>query len=257
MIGYMANNVLPLRGGEVVRAYVVAHRVRAERGMSRPDAFWLVAATMVVERVLDSLALLVILAALMLVIPVPRFLEWAGAAVLGVDLLGVALLVAAGRRPDASRRVLARLTRRWPALAQATVGTFDVALRGLDGIRAGAHLAPMLAWTVLVWLLPALGAWAMLRAVHLPWPLVAGWTVLAFVGLGISVPSAPGYIGVFHAAAALALGVLGAPPATAVAYGVLYHASQYLPITLLGWVFLLREQLSLGEAARARPSAAT
>lgn len=255
MIGYMANNVLPLRAGEVVRAYVVARRVRAARGVS--DAFWLVTGTMVVERVLDSLALVLILAALVLVIPVPHFLEWAAAAVLAIDLASVALLIAIARRPDVSRRLLARLTRRWPALERATVGVFDAALRGLEGIRAGAHLAPMLAWTVVVWLLPALASWAMLRAVHLELPFVAGWTVLAFVGLGISVPSAPGYVGVFHAAAALALGVFGAPPAAAVAYGVLYHASQFVPITLVGWVFLLREQLSLGEAARGRQAAAT
>jgi len=91
----------------------------------------------------------------------------------------------------------------------------------------------------------------MLRAVHLDLPFRAGWTVLAFVGVGISVPSAPGYVGVFHAAATAALEVFGVPRSAALAFALLYHASVIVPITLLGWLFLLREHVSLGEARRA------
>jgi hypothetical protein len=87
--------------------------------------------------------------------------------------------------------------------------------------------------------------------VHLELPFVAGWVVLAFVGLGISVPSAPGYVGVWHFAARLALEIFGVPAPTAVAYALVYHASAAVPITLVGWLYLVREQLSLGEARRA------
>jgi len=79
--------------------------------------------------------------------------------------------------------------------------------------------------------------------------------VVTFVGFGISIPSAPGYIGVWHAAAVLALSMFGVSQATALGYAILYHASQFLPITLCGWLFLVREHMSLGEAARARPTA--
>ncbi len=81
-----------------------------------------------------------------------------------------------------------------------------------------------------------------------PLPLVVGWTVLAFVGLGVSIPSAPGYVGVFHVAATWALAIFGIAQTTAVGYALLFHASQFVPVTLLGWVFLLREHLTLGEA---------
>jgi uncharacterized membrane protein YbhN (UPF0104 family) len=107
---------------------------------------------------------------------------------------------------------------------------------------------------VLVWVLPAFGAWALLRAVHLDLPMLAGWTVLTFVGFGISVPSAPGYLGVWHAASVLALSMFGVSQATAVGYAILYHASQFVPITLVGWLFLLREHLTLSEATRIRPA---
>jgi len=121
-------------------------------------------------------------------------------------------------------------------------------VHGLDGIRAPAHAAPLLFWTIAVWLLAALAAWTMLFALDLRLPFTAGWAVLAFVGLGVSIPSAPGYVGVFHAAATLAVGLFGVAQSTGVGYALLFHASQMLPVTLLGWLYLLREQVSLSEA---------
>lgn len=247
MIGYMANNVLPLRAGEFVRVYVVARRWR--------HGFWTALATLVVERVLDSLALVLILAVLVLLIPVPRMLEWAAAVVLVIDLVGVAVLTFLARFPDAGRRLITGLGGRWPHLARRLARVYDTFVRGLDGIRTPAHLLPLLAWTVIIWIIPAAAAWTTFRALDLSLPWVAGWTVLAFVGLGVSIPSAPGYVGVFHAASVLATGLFGVPPAAGLGYAIVFHATQYVPITLLGWIYLVREGMSLGEAARASSEA--
>ena len=105
------------------------------------------------------------------------------------------------------------------------------------------------------WLVPALAAWTMLLAMDLHLPFIAGWAVLAFVGLGISIPSAPGYVGVFHAAAALAVGLFGVSQSAAVGYALVLHASQIIPVTLIGWLYLLREHMSLAEATHAQPPA--
>ncbi|MGH7277393.1 MAG: lysylphosphatidylglycerol synthase transmembrane domain-containing protein [Candidatus Rokuibacteriota bacterium] len=245
MIGYMGNNVLPLRAGELVRVYVVARRWR--------QGFWTVVATLVVERVLDSLALVLLLAALIFVIPVPVALEWAAAVLLAVDVVAVAALAAVALRPDGARRLIDRLMERWPALRQRIGTTLETFVRGLDGIRTRAHILPLTAWTLVVWAIPALAAWASLRAVNLELPWVAGWAVLVFVGIGISIPSAPGYVGVFHYAATLATGIFGVSPAAAVGYALVYHASQFVPITLLGWLYLMKEGMTLGEATHALP----
>jgi uncharacterized membrane protein YbhN (UPF0104 family) len=255
MIGYMANNVLPLRAGEVVRIYVLGRKLRESEQMTGTQSFWLVTATLVVERVLDSLAIVLMLAVLVLTIPVPRVVEWAAGVLFAIDVVGVSVLLAVARAPGMCRRLLLRLTGRWPGAARLIVAVFDTGLHGLDGIRTPSHLPRLVFWTGLVWLLPATAAWAMLRAVHLDLPFGAGWTVLAFVGVGISVPSAPGYVGVFHAAATAALEVFGVSRSTALAYALLYHASALVPITVVGWLFLLREHVSLGEARRA-PTAA-
>jgi glycosyltransferase 2 family protein len=252
MIGYMANNILPLRAGELVRVYVSARRLRLERGTPMTSGVWLAGATIIVERVLDSVTLVLILAVLVLRIPVPTKLQYAAAAILALDAIAAAALVVLAVAPEFCRRLVARLTARWPALAARSRRAVDMILLGLEGVRAPAHLLPILAWTVVIWTIAALGAWALLRAVQLDLPLVAGWTVLTFVGFGISIPSAPGYVGVWHAANVLALAVFGVGQTQALGYAVLYHASQYVTITLTGWLFLLREHVSLGEATAAR-----
>ena len=251
MIGYMANNVLPLRAGEVVRIYVLGRKLRDAERMTGAQSFWLVTSTLVVERVLDSLVIVLMLAVLVLLIPVPSVVEWAAGVLFAINVVGVSALVVVARAPGLCRRLLLRLTGRWPRIARMIMSVFDTGLHGLDGIRTPSQLPRLALWTAVVWLLPATAAWAMLRAVHLDLPFGASWTVLAFVGVGISVPSAPGYVGVFHAAATAALEVFGVPRSTALAYALLYHASAIVPITVVGWLYLLREHVSLGEARRA------
>jgi hypothetical protein len=242
MIGYMANNVLPLRAGEVVRVYVVArHWARG---------FWMPLATLVVERVLDGLAIVLILGGLVLTMPVPAALRWSAVVFLALDLTAVLVLVALAAAPNACRAVVLGLTRRSARLQGRVLGIFEMFLHGLVGIRTPRHALPILWWSALVWLAPALSAWTALFAARLNLPIAAGWAVLAFVGLGISVPSAPGYIGVFHTAAVLALAMFGVAQPVAFGYAILFHACGFVPVTLLGWILLLREHMSLGEATR-------
>jgi uncharacterized protein (TIRG00374 family) len=248
MIGYMVNGVLPLRAGELVRVYVVARRWH--RG------FWTTLATLIVERVLDSLAIILILGGLVLFIPVPGVFRWAALTLLVVDVAAIATLVALAAAPDACRRLLGGLTRRWPGLAERLGGVFDRFVDGLDGIRTPAHLPPLILWTVAVWAVPGLAAWVTFRATGLDLPWLAAAAVLAFVGIGISIPAAPGYVGVFHYAAVLAVEIFDVPRPAALSYAIVLHASQLLAVTLVGWLFLLREHVRLGEATRVRPEAA-
>jgi hypothetical protein len=242
MIGYMVNNVLPLRAGEFVRVYVVARRWGGH--------FWTATATLVVERVLDSLCIVLILGVLVFLVPVPRVVEWAAIIMLAVDVVGISALVAIAAVPGRCRRIIEALTHRWPGLRGRLLHAFERFFHGLDGIRTGSHALPLVAWTVVIWLIPAAAAWTGLRAVHLDLPWLAGWVVLAFVGLGVSIPSAPGYVGVFHAAAVLATRIFGVSDTDGLGYGIVLHAGQFIPVTVLGWIYLLREHMTLGEATR-------
>jgi len=246
MIGYMVNNVLPLRAGEFVRVYVVARRWG--------HGFWTALATLIIERVLDSLVIVLAIVVLVLRIPVPRTLAVGAAVLLAIDLVAVAVLCFLAVAPALARRIAERITRRWPALERRIVGILETFVRGLEGIHTRAHLLPLLLWTAIIWTIQAVAAWTIFQALdlHLPW--IAGWAVLSFVGLGVAIPSAPGYVGVFHAAATIALTIFNVPAAAALGYALLFHATQIVPVTVVGWIYLLREQLSLADATRARPA---
>lgn len=244
MIGYMINNVLPLRAGEFARVYVVAHRWG--------HGFWTTLGTVVVERVLDGMTVVLMLGILVLLIPVPAFMQWGAVVMLAVNLAAVVILAGMAWRPALTHSAARWVFRRWPHLQNLVTRAFDRFARGLEGVRSASHALPLLVWTVAAWTIPALEAWMVLRAFDLSLSWMAPWVVLVFVGISVSIPAAPGFIGVFHAAAAVALSLFGVARAEAVGYALILHAAQFVPVTLVGWLLLLREQVSLTEVARAK-----
>lgn len=241
MIGYMANNLLPLRAGEVVRAYVVTRR---------GQRFWTTVTTMVVERVLDGLAIGLLLASLFLLIPVPRELEWAALVFLSLDLALIAFLGVFALAPTRCNRLARILTGGRPSLAARLERLLDTLDRGLAGVRAPRHVLPMLGWSCAIWIAQVASIWAGFHAARLDLPLVAAWTTLAFLGLGVSLPSSPGFVGVIQAAVVTALRLFSVPYDDALSFSLLFHVSQFVPVTVWGLVLLLVEHVSLAEAVR-------
>jgi len=244
MIGYMGNNVLPLRAGEVLRVYVAARH--------GPRVLTTVA-TLVVERALDGLAVGLVLAISFTLVPAPREIAWA-AEVFGalVLLLSLALVVIAAA-PLPCRILIHSLAYRWPAIERRLLQVFDVMAEGLVGMRRLRQLVPTVVWSVVIWLLIVLSVWTAFRAASLDLPLLAAFTVIAFVGLGVSLPSSPGFIGIVQAAAVLALSFFGVPRAEALSYSLLLHASQFVPVTVWGLALLVVEHVSLSAASQ-RPA---
>jgi hypothetical protein len=241
LIGYMGNNLLPLRAGELVRIYVVTRR-----GQHFGTTF----ATVVVERVLDGLAVGLIVAGLLLVVPLPTNLRWPIFVFLLIDLVGILILVAIAATPGVCRGLIERLFRRIGWLERRLLSLLDVMIEGLRGLRAAGHTGPIVACSIGIWLFLALSFWSALHAAHLDLPLAAAWTLLAFLGLGVSLPSSPGFVGVIQAATVLALALFAVPRTEALSFSLLLHASQFFPITIIGLLYLLLEHVSLADATR-------
>src|SRR5262245_58328898 len=108
MIGYMGNNVLPLRAGEGLRAYVASRR---------GQRFWTVLATIVVERVLDGLAVGLIVVALFLMIPIPPHWRRPAALFIAVDIAAMIALVVSAMAPGWCGSGARGLFHRWAAAA--------------------------------------------------------------------------------------------------------------------------------------------
>ena len=243
-IGYMANNLLPLRVGELVRGYLAAQG----GGLS----FWTAMATLAVERVLDALSILLILGGVVVLVEVPLWLKTGALTLLALDLLamGILILLAQGWGP------LAEWITRIPRLGEALKRWLALFAVGLQSLRPGPHLAPLLGWTALIWLLNVGAVWAALRSVDLALPASASLTVLAFTGIAVSLPSAPGYVGTVQFFIVQALGIYAVKGAEAVSFSLLFHAAGYVPMTLLGWVLLLAQGVSLRKASEEAQSQA-
>jgi hypothetical protein len=244
----MGNNLLPLRAGELVRIYVASRH---------GPRFWTTLATVVVERVLDGLAVGLIVAGLLLIVPVPGELRWPILLFLGFELIAVLILAAIAAAPGACRVLIETLFHRVGWLERRLLGLLGTMTEGLRGLRAPGHRVPIILSSVGVWFFFALSVWAALHAAHLDLPLVAAFTVLAFLGLGVSLPSSPGFVGIVQAATVLALALFAVPRPEALSFSLLLHASQFVPVTVAGLCVLLAEQISLGDAARASSQVAS
>ena len=241
MIGYMGNNLLPLRAGEVLRVYVVTRR---------GQRFWTTVTTLVVERALDGLAVGIVLAFVFFQIPTPREVAWASEVFVALVLAMMVVLVAIAAAPLPCRILIRSLTYRWPGIERRLLVVFDTMSDGLQGMRRPSQLLPTALWSVAIWVVIVLSVWTGFRAASLELPMTAALCVIAFIGLGVSLPSSPGFIGVIQAATVLALSFFGVGKADALGFSLLLHAAQFLPVTLWGLLLLVVEHVSLTEAAR-------
>lgn len=244
-IGFMGNMVLPLRAGEIIRPMVAAR----SGAVRMPSAL----ATVAIERLLD-LAMLALLASITLYL-VPGGPELRGVArfMLGLVLAALVGLVAVIRWAEPIERFVERTATRLPeAVAHAVVDGARGFLAGVRGLSRPAALTAAMGWSAIVWLATVAGFMAAALAMGLEAPLVPlGFAVTVIVAAAVSVPSAPGFIGVFWAGSQMALALFGIDRSTALGYGLLNWIVQMVVILSMGAWSLSRLNLSLGEVASA------
>lgn len=238
-IGFMANMVLPFRVGEFARPWLVA------RSVSLPPASTF--ATVVVERVLDLLALAVFGLGIVLAADVPPVVTSLArlAAGMAALLFGGAWVVVARRE-----RVLPVLDRVWqrvPRVGPAILRLEHEFVDGMSSIADPPTLLRTVAWSLYIWFVVAVSFSLGFLALGMDVPFVGGGiTVATIVALAVSVPSAPAFVGQFEWGCKLALEQIhGVPGSAAVGYSILVHTAQFLTQVVLGAIFLLREGLSL------------
>ncbi len=255
MIGFMANNVLPLRLGEFVRPWALARR----EGLSKSTLF----ATVVVERAVDMLTLLGILGVALLVHPISEATEAgrmtrAGAGVLVAACVGLTVFVIAlERQPRFAQSAIARLSSPLPAGVRARVA--NMLTHFVGGLGLFRDL-PRLLWVFLLSFvmfgIVVLGLQASLWSLGIALPWYAGLIMLVITAIGIMVPAAPGYIGTMNVACIAGLALFQVGKESAVPFSWFYWASQWAPVTLVGLICLQREGLSLRSLGQAREGAA-
>jgi uncharacterized protein (TIRG00374 family) len=244
MIGFMANNVLPFRLGEFVRAYSLSSKEDVSKSASL--------ATIFVERIVfDLLALLVIFGVVLAISPliVVEELKIGAMVTIGTGLVGLLFAVYLSSRGQRDSHILKVILsifpKRFRPIFENTVAKFAT---GLEFMRDWRQVFWVTLHTFLIWVVMGLSNYFVLLAFG--WsdlPVAASFVILVVVSILITVPASPGFIGVYHYGTVLSLGFYGIGREQALSCALVMHATQFLVITLVGFYYLRREHLSLKE----------
>jgi glycosyltransferase 2 family protein len=246
-VGFAATSILPARAGEVIRPYFLARHER----LSATSAF----ATVILERVLDMLTVLGLLAAYVFFFR-PELattnavafeaVKWAGGtAAVGAIAALVVFFVLAGD-PARLGKTLSRLEQVLPStLAGLLARVAEKFATGLGAVRQPGRLLVALILSVPLWLSIATGTWAASMAFHLAVPFTGSFLLVALLVVGVAVPT-PGAVGGFHAAYKFAVTTFfGAPDDAAVGAAIVLHALTIGPNLLLGLFFAAQAGLNI------------
>lgn len=235
--GYLLNNILPFRLGEVGRAFLLSRKT--------PMGFWQVFSSILIERALDmSLATALLLSTLGFVVGG----DWARQAALGVGLvviIGLVGLYLMAHKQAWLVNLFDRLGARWPFLNRLGRNALPAFLSGLAVLTDSKRFTRAISWMLLNWGLGVLQYYVYLLAffpgAHLLW---AGFS-LGAAALGIAAPSSPGAVGVLELTLVAALSLFDLNPSYALAFAVTNHVLLYLVIGVLGAYALSKDNETL------------
>lgn len=245
MIGFMVNNVLPARLGEIARAVSLGLKANLSRSATL--------ATIIVERIYDSFTLLLFL---WLVFAFSRISESTkfgdvskiGWIFLAINVALLAILIVLQVKSEAAVRWIRKVSRRFSPRIQTLAG--EITEKFARGLRMHHDVKTTIGvglLSLLIWFILGVSNYFVLLALGFDLPLEASFVVLVVVSLMISIPSSPGYVGVFHVGVQISLRIYGLTDAQALAVAIILHAAQYIPITLIGLYYLRKEHLTLSK----------
>jgi hypothetical protein len=244
-IGYMGNNIYPARAGEVLRAVVLKRKEEIPISASL--------ATVIVERIFDGV---VMLGFVFLNLPelatltgtsgfignIQTLALWGAGAFLGALLI----FILAAMFPVPAEKVIARLTGMFLPVnirerVRDIIGKF---LSGLESLRSPREALMVFLTSIVIWLLETGKYWFVMQAFDFQVSFFALMLMNGIVNLATTIPSAPGYIGTFDAPGIAVLSAFGVDQGVAAGYTLVLHAALWLPITLLGAYYMIREGIS-------------
>lgn len=240
VIGYMANDILPARMGELVRAYVLGRQENVSKAATL--------VTIVVERIFDGLTMLTFIVA------ASFFLHFNDEALAGrLRLVGIVFIVAIAAlallagMPRRVERIADFFLRRLPSepLRVRAGNLTRSLLNGLGALRSPIDSFATYALSLLAWLCET-GMYMLIAIgfnITLPFPVFL--LAASFANLVTIAPSTPGYVGVFDAPIVYTLTLFGVNQNLATSYTLILHAALYLPVTLLGLYYAWRAGVSL------------
>jgi len=240
LIGLMANNVLPARAGEFVRAYVGARMERIPFSASF--------ATVAVDRLLDGLTVSAIFVLAVVLQPLRDEVKVGGYTAAGLYAGALAFFLILLTRETLAFRLLASVLRFLPPrAAQYITRLVRSFVAGLGALKNGRLVAASVFISVLIWLGYALSIFVMAIAMDIHLTLFQAFVVLLIVTILLTLPSTPGFLGAMELGITWGLVLFGVDASRAFAFALVYHVTQYVPITVGGFIVLWLEGMGMRE----------
>ncbi len=236
-IGYMSNNVLFLRLGEVVRAHITGRTL----GVSRSSML----AVIFGERLYDGLSLVILFSLLIMVLPFPEDLKTPlllASLLFGVVAVGVFLLPLIEKTTSVKKIFV------WVERQERLKRPFASAVAFLEGLKALKSIrsvALVLLASLVIWMIEAGMFWLIAKSFNLDLSIYQAALIALVVGLSTLIPSGPGYLGTFEFFFTQVAVFFGVDRNIAFSYAILTHFTQWLPITLVGFYYAWKMNISV------------
>ena len=245
-VAYFAINVLPVRLGEVVRPWLLSRRSSL--------SFSNVVGNVVVEKTMDSVVIVFYL--LLGLLTISTLPVWARQlalfpAAIATTLVTLVLLFWWKGEAFIDRWVLRILPH---GFGERLKGVLASVAAGMNVIPNPALLFGVFLATLVLWFLPILSSYIMIRAFDLNAPFSAAVVVFIFISFGTALPNLPGMIGPYQYACQLGLGLFGVSDVDGLAYGLVLNAVQFLTLVAQGLCALPIAGVSFADIRRASDS---
>ncbi len=236
--GYLLNNILPFRLGELGRALLIGGRA----GMR----FWRALSSIVVERVFDlGIAAGLLFATFSLVVGA----DWARSAAIVSSIIvgaGFIILFVMARRPELFARLVERITSPLPKLSHWLKDKLASFLEGLSALKSTGRFLRVAFWMLLTWFFNVAWYYVLMRSFLSEATWLWALFSIAVASVGVAIPSSPAYIGVFEGVIVAALSLFGVDPAIALAYALVAHVIYFVITGIIGIIGFWQQGESLG-----------
>ncbi len=242
-VGFLAIAAIPARIGELARPYLIAKR----SSINMSSAL----GTIIVERVLDSLAVLTITVAVFILQDLPSWMFTSGILFFSVTMLVIACMIGLIWRRERAVKIIDRILRWLPGkLAQKVNHVIHHFIDGFQVITDVNRLLYLLLLSAVVWLVDVAAIYTLLLAFGFNLPLLAAFVVMVILIAGIAIPTAPGFIGNWHYACILGLSLFGIAKPEGFSFALVYHFLSMIVVIILGAIFLPFNKLSISDMTR-------
>ncbi len=248
-IGYFGNNVLPFRAGEFLRSYILKRKEGVDISSSL--------ATVIVERVVDGLVMIMFVFLALPVAPLPPAYRNAVIGMTVSFLAATAVFIFMASRPHLVEQFYMIVSKALlPERIRPRIDGFYLKfMLGLRALASPSDVIMIFFISILIWLTETVKYWFVMHAFDFSVSFIVLMLMNGLVNLATTLPAAPGYIGTFDTPGIATLSSFGVDPSVAAGYTFTLHAALWIPVTLLGAYYFWREHLRLSDVEVARRQA--